>query len=485
MRMRLAAVVFALAVFALAPPAHGQDKDSATVPSETPAGQLLAEYLDLCSAPALDRLTAWNAAHVSPRILTRWDAASLARDDVRQCTQSGVFQVNRVLASEPDHIEILAVSPRSGAWLTVRLGLDEDGRIIRRGVRPHEPPESALPAVPDEATLARLVEVRTAALAEAGVFSGIVEIARGDVPIVTVSAGFANRETGREINGSTQFTIASMGKLFTAVAVGQLVDQGRIAFSDTVGRFFPEYANETVRREVTVGMLLAHTAGMGDFLVRRSPKMMIQGVERAAEFIPLYENDEPQFEPGTEWAYSNAGFALAGAIVEQVSGVAYPEYLRRHVFDPAGMTNSDPNNIPRVDPDLVIPYTRWVSEDGEWQVAERNVGNPAGGAISTADDLIRFAHAVRSGALVSRETLEEMTTPRVMDEYGYAMQIQDVYGRTVVGHGGLYPGVSTSLSMLLDSPYTVVVLANQDPPAEEHVRRYAVPLVMKLTTPTK
>lgn len=455
---------------------------SATLPATRP-GQILGEWLALCSNPDLEEMTRWNARNLSDGALQREPAGNRARDDYQGCVANGGYRVAVVAKSDPRSIQLLVIGNRTGIWSEYYIGLDAHDRIDRGRLNPAKPPETALPVDLSDAAVASAVESAVGRASQAGLFSGIVLIARGTQPIARASGGHADRDRRSPITPSTRFTLGSMGKMFTAAAIGQLVDQKKIAFSDSVGKFFPAYPNRTVRDKVTIGMLLSHTSGMGDFLSRRTPEMMKHGVIRASEFMPLYDEDEPTFAPGTGWAYSNAGLALAGAIVEAVSGEAYPDYIRRHIFAPAGMTSSDPNNIPHQDPRRVTPYTRW-SENGpaqDWHEAEHDIGSPAGGAISTAEDLMRFADALRGGQLLSESTFAEMAKPRGDTpwgaKYGYAMEIEDFYGRTVVGHGGGFPGVSTHLHILLDSPYTVVVLSNQDPPADGYVGLSAVALM--------
>ena len=430
---------------------------------DTQAARLAKGWLDVCQTPTFERQKTWTVANASAEVVKQFDW--IARNPVAMCAGNGGFRAVEIEKSDAKSITVLMVGRQSGLWQRMEFVVDDAGKLDRVGLWFAIPPEAALPKNLDDAMFAAEVKKFAAQEARLGLFSGIISVARGTQIIASASGGYANREKKTPITGSTQFTLGSMGKMFTAAAIGQLVDQHKLSFDDTVGKIFPDYPNKTVRDKVAVRMLLSHTAGMGDFLGKRTPAMMKNGVKTATEVLPLFDKDEPQFAPGTSWAYSNAGLVLAGAIVEKVSGEDYPDYLRKHIFAVAGMSNSDPNNIPRKRAQLVTPYTK-MSEKGptaDWHEAEPDVGMPAGGAISTADDLIRFADALRNGKLVSPAVFAQMTQPyRAGGDYGLAMQIDGVYGRTVVGHGGNYAGVSTRLGLVLGTPYTVVVLANQD-----------------------
>ena len=452
------------------PAAEGRD---AALPATT-AGRLLGEWLQLCDAPNSEQMRMWLAQNLSEQALQRVPAADRAQSEVETCARNGGFRIARITHSEPNDLSLQLVGLASDVWFEKRLELNAAGKVDHTSQTPTAPFESAQPKDLSDAAITQDVQRTVAVLSRQGLFSGIVTVARGSKVIVSASAGDANRTSHAAITENTQFTLGSIGKIFTATAIGQLVDQHRLSFQDTVGKFFPEYPNKTVHDKVTVGMLLCHTAGLGDFLDKRTPEMMQNGVTRASDFMPLYDRDEPRFDPGTQWSYSNAGLALAGAIVEKVSGEDYPNYIRRHVFTVAGMTHSDPNNVPHQSNQMATPYTRMTAagRSTDWLEAPRDIGSPAGGALSSADDLIRFADALRGGRLLSRNTLAEMTRTHgpfpVGYKYGYALEIEEVYGRTLVGHSGGFPGVSTHLYMLLDSPYTIVVLSNQDPPADEY-----------------
>ena len=476
LRMAVVTVVFAVSLSA--------QTQIVKLPDTAP-GRLLTEWLAMCQAPNVEQIKKWSTEHYSEQVFKFMPADKLAESDIKDCSESGGYRAVEVADSKPERIKVLVVSNKTDSWFNFNLILDKEKqeKIEDFGAAPASPPETALPKDLSDAALISVIGAYADRMEKGDHFSGILMVARDGKPIMTRAEGYADRANKTAFTPSSQFTIGSMGKMFTAAAVGQLVDQGKLSYDDVVGKFFPDYANQTVREKVTVGMLLSHTAGLKDFLRKRSPEMMKNGVKRASEFVPLFEKDELTFDPGTSWAYSNAGLALAGAIVEKVSGEDYPDYIRKHIFDPAGMKDSDPNNIPGPRPHLVVPYTH-MSPTGpspDWHEAEHDIGSPAGGAISTGADLIRFAEALRSGKLVSKATFEKMISPHGKTPgggvYGYAMEIKDLYTRTIVGHGGGFPGVNTHLYMVLDSPYTIVVLANQDPPAADLIGERAKALV--------
>jgi CubicO group peptidase (beta-lactamase class C family) len=484
----LVVLLASVLVFTQAPaatsPQHAEPVNTTRLP-DTKAARLFGEWMNMCRAPNAPQMEKWLTANLSADIAKHVSVPKLAQMDVDRCKDNGGLRLVNIIQSDAHSITALANGMKSNDWLEVHFVTNDAGRIDRYFMPYTTPLESSLPKDLDDAAIAREISALVANKSRAGLFSGIVVVTRGTQIIASASAGYADRAKKTPITSSTQFTLASMGKMFTAASIGQLVDQKKMSFDDTVGKFFPDYPNQTVRNEVTVGMLLSHTSGMGDFLDNRTPDMMKHGVKRAAEFMPLYDKDEPKFAPGTNWSYSNAGLALAGAIVEKVSGEDYPDYIRKHIFAAAGMTESDPNNVPYAGSKLVTPYTK-MTERGPSDTsheAERDIGSPAGGAISTADDLVRFAHALRTGKLESDATFDQMIKPRSnsfgAEKYGYAMEIEDVYGRTVVGHGGGFPGVNTELSMVLGSPYTIVILANQDPPAAHILGETVVALMVE------
>jgi CubicO group peptidase (beta-lactamase class C family) len=218
--------------------------------------------------------------------------------------------------------------------------------------------------------------------------------------------------------------------------------------------------------------LLTHTSGLGSYFDGAFFESARDRVREIDDFRPLVEGDAPAFEPGTDWSYSNTGMLLLGPVIEKASGQGYFDYVREHVYGPAGMTATDSYDMDRPVPNLAMGYTL---QHGEWyENTFMHVirGGPAGGGFSTAPDLLRFARALRDGTLVSPESREAMWSPKPelsSPGYGYGFQIGGTPEDRIVGHGGGFAGISSNLDLFAGPThggYTSIVLTNVDQGAQ-------------------
>ena len=270
-----------------------------------------------------------------------------------------------------------------------------------------------------------------------------------------------------------------MNKMFTAIAIAQLVEQGRISLDDPIGVYLPDLRAE-IAETVTIHQLLTHTSGLGDFFGPAFEQVK-DTLRSPHDYFPLFLDKPLRFEPGTDWAYSNGGFIVLGAIVEAVSGMDYFDYVREHVYEPAGMTASGSYEKWEAVSDLAHGYTTPLPRNAADLRAEDilaprvdnydplpRMGSSAGGGYSTVIDLLRFARALDEGTLVSNATADLFMTGKIPvptapnDRYGYGFQEEQYRGTRITGHGGGFPGVSSKLDIYRDLGYTVVVLANVD-----------------------
>ena len=320
---------------------------------------------------------------------------------------------------------------------------------------------------PSPAEVVRLTEAHLEILAQADEFSGVVLIAKDGKPIFRKAYGFANRADGIPNREDTKFNVASMGKMFTSVAVLQLVENGRLSLDDKIGKYLPDYANGTIRDSVTIRQLLTHTSGMGNFWDEHA-KLAKERFKAVSDYLPLFVNQPLLFAPGTSFAYSNSGYMLLGLILERVTGESYSDYMSKHVYRPVGMTNTDPYELDHVVPNLATGYTRSTEFPGQWtnnlyvNVAK---GGPAGGSFSTADDLLNFANALLEFKLLNREMTKELTTGKVPygnRQYAYGFIEELANGHRLIGHGGGHIGIADELMIFPDLGYTVVILTNGD-----------------------
>ena len=222
----------------------------------------------------------------------------------------------------------------------VQIGTEGDGRIeLLDTPEPTSALNLILHRLSEEDALAALA-ARAEKLARADEFSGAVLVAREGEVLLEDAWGRANREASTPNTRDTRFRIGSMNKMFTAVATLQLVEAGKLALDDPIGKHLPDYPNKDVASKVTVRHLLTHTGGTGDIFGPEFEQNRLK-LRMHSDYVKLYGSRGLIHEPGTRFEYSNYGFVLLGALIEAVSGQSYYDYVRQNVFRPAGMTSTD------------------------------------------------------------------------------------------------------------------------------------------------
>jgi serine beta-lactamase-like protein LACTB len=295
----------------------------------------------------------------------------------------------------------------------------------------------------------------------------------GDV-VMAKGYGLANVEHQVPVKPETLFRTASICKMFTAVAVLQLAEEGKLDLDTPVCEYFPELDKDDWT--FTCRQLLGHLAGVRHYKYpgENNSTRHFPDVQSA---LTTFVNDPLLSEPGTEYRYSSFGYNLLGAIVERRSGVKFDEYLRDSVSDVAGMTLTQVDHHYRILPNRAAGYMRpdrgrgWGRRDlkqGELYNAplhDTSVKVAGGGMVSTPTDLVRFADALAKGKLFSDETLtamtsEQQTTDGKKTAYGLGCRLLAQDPSPVVGHSGGQAGVSTYLILDPRTGDSVAIMCN-------------------------
>lgn len=294
-------------------------------------------------------------------------------------------------------------------------------------------------------------------------YSGTVLIAQNGEILLEKAFGFANLAHKVPNNTYTKFGIASMGKMFTAVAIMQLKEQGILYMDMTVGEILPDYPYEVVKDSVTIHQLLTHTSGLTDFFNDEFEHRAKHTVRTLQDYFSLFKDDALAFPPGSQFSYSNSGYIVLGMIIEKLSGNNYYDYVKENIFIPAGMKNTDCFETDSSIDNLAEGYIK-KDENGVWKTSvymKGAKGSSAGGAYSTINDLFNFAKALKNNILISKESLALMTSEENENNYGYGFSLNKFNDVKVYGHNGGAHGVSAELDVYKDSDYVVVTLSNR------------------------
>jgi len=282
-------------------------------------------------------------------------------------------------------------------------------------------------------------------------FSGAILVAKDFVPIATRATGYADRARGAPNATITPFNIASVTKVFTAAAIGQLVDQGKLSLDDPLTKYLPTYP-KPIGDQITVAMLVGQTAGMGDYLGDPGYLRVRDSFASVSDLIGAVNTGLPAGAVlGKTFTPSSTGYLLLGAVIEKASGRDYYEYMDNEVFAKAGVAGGFLYNTEeeRSDRGFALGYT--ADESKNWNGLPVR-GTPASGAYATAPDLLSFHKALATGGLVKPETLKRLAI------------LPPVAGQTPTGlTSGVFAGDEVGASAVFamtPTGYTVIVLAN-------------------------
>jgi CubicO group peptidase (beta-lactamase class C family) len=439
---------------------------------QAPASRQLAQWLAVYDG------TDWNAylAFLKTHFATQ---PGRGFQDPAFRESNGGYDLKKIESETSSEVTALIQERAADGFARAVLEVEpgEPHRILKLDVRLIErPAEFALPHMSDRQlvdALRKRLEDETAS----DRFAGVVLVAKEGKPIFAQAYGLADREHNSVNTLLTRFSLASMNKMFTAVALMQQVQAGKVALGDPLGKYLPDYPNKELAAKVTIGELLSNTGGTGDIWGPEFDRHRLE-LRSPQDYINLYGNRALRFEPGSRWEYSNYGFILVGAVIEKVSGESYSDYVRRYVFNPAGMASTGSGTEDEAILNRSVDYTKMGATHRIPNTdSPTNSGTPAGGGFSTAGDLLRFVNALRENKLLDAQHTKLMTTGMVATPFGldaYGFGVQTINGNQCLGHNGSGRGVNGDLEMCMDSRYAIVVLANMDPPAAEQVSEFII-----------
>jgi len=290
----------------------------------------------------------------------------------------------------------------------------------------------------------------------------VVLIAKKGNIIYKKAFGVSNLELNIPMKPDMIFRIGSITKQFTAIAILQLVEQGKISLQDSIQKYVPDYPHKGYT--ITIENLLTQTSGIKDYMAISNPSddrtnyTPKQGVD-------YFKNEPLEFKPGSQFKYSNSNYYLLGYILEIVTGKSYADYLQQNIFNKAGLHNTYYIDTTKNIPNVSQGYSRL---DGKLERATlQNVTTiyAAGGIMSNADDLFKWHQALYNYELVNRELLTNAFTPyRFADgtysEYGYGWFIKSLDGSKTIEHSGSTDGFQSDEIYLPEEDVFVVTLFN-------------------------
>jgi CubicO group peptidase (beta-lactamase class C family) len=292
-----------------------------------------------------------------------------------------------------------------------------------------------------------------------------VLVLKGGKPLLRKGYGMADLEQGTKITPESVFRIGSITKQFTAVAILQLVEQGKVALSDPITKFLPDYP--TQGKTITVEHLLTHTSGIQSYTDKPEFLEAMRRDMTPQQIMEAVQNDPMQFDPAAQFRYNNSGYILLGMIIEKVSGMPYAECMEKNLFPRAGLTATLYGDTGKIVRNRVPGYTRNGDSFANANFLSMTLPYSAGALLSTVDDLGRWHAALVAGKVVDRKLLDAAWRPYKLASgeeasYGYGWGVGSVLGEKVIQHGGGINGYTSHEMWVPEHDVYVTILTNNE-----------------------
>lgn len=288
-------------------------------------------------------------------------------------------------------------------------------------------------------------------------FSGTVLAARNGQVVLRKGVGMANREWSIANTPETKMRLGSITKQFTAACILILEQQKKLSVEDTIDKHLPD-APEAWKK-VTIHHLLSHTGGVPSYTNDPAYGKNKFRPMPLPDLVALFRGKPLEFEPGSQWKYSNSGYALLGDIIQRASGMSYEAFLRKHILDPLGMKNSGYDHWHDILPNRAAGYSKRGDEIRNADYLDMSQPHAAGALYSTVDDLYLWDRALYTDKVLPQAVRDRMFTP-VKSNYAYGWTVGMAGGRKMVGHGGGIDGFSTMIMRMPEDQGAVIVLSN-------------------------
>ncbi len=276
--------------------------------------------------------------------------------------------------------------------------------------------------------------------------------------------GMADMELNVPLQPDMIFRIGSITKQFTAVAILQLVEQGKLSLQDDIKKYMPELP---FKETITVEQLLNHTSGIKSYTNKPDFVGKMRTDMKPMEVIQLTTNDTLEFKPGTKWNYNNTGYVMLGYIIEKITGQTYEAYVQQNLFAPAGMSNSYYGSESKIIKNRAKGYEKEGTQFQHSDYISMTLPYAAGSLLSTVEDLWKWNKALYSYKLIKKESVDKAITPYILPDgtstrYGYGLSLSKVQSSNAIEHGGGIPGFLTDAIYLPKEDVFAAVFTNCD-----------------------